>query len=92
MGLKFIPFPSHPSLSQSLLQLPPVEQGGVEQRSSLPQHVCPGDRFSLFKEWATESIFSKCELPHCLQVKPSPFEPIPIKNSEIAPHWLQRYS
>ena len=36
--------------TQYLLQTPPEEQGGVEQRSSLPQQVRPADLFSPFGE------------------------------------------
>jgi hypothetical protein len=45
--------------AQLLQQLSPVEQGGVEQRSSLPQQVFPGARWGIWlKTVEAESTFS----------------------------------
>lgn len=79
-----------------LLQPPPVEQGGVLQRSSFPQQVLPPCVEIIcprFERLAVERTFSRLLAPQTLHLTISlSLFPTPTKYSEMAPHSLHLYS
>jgi hypothetical protein len=74
------------------MQVPPLEQGGVSQRSSRPQQVLPGARpADCNVNDEAERILSILLLPHCLHFICSSL-PIPNRYSDTAPQDSHRYS